>query len=80
MTNSEDFTVLTDEEEQRIGRNWIPVDMSHDPDYAGRSRVQNNLGLIQEWREHPAHAFLTGSGTGLAGATSVCVAVAKQRD
>lgn len=72
--------LLSDEEEERYGRKFIPFDDSHqDPErIAGRLRrssVQLDLGLHQALEWAPAKAAIGGSGTGLSGAANAYVYV-----
>jgi len=64
--------ILSDEEEDRFGRKFIPFDDSHrDPtEYTwvrSRSHVQLGLRLHQEMEWAPAKAVIKGEGTGLSG-------------
>lgn len=52
---------LSDDEEARFGRRFVPVD------YEGRSRVQKRLGLRQGKAWRPAWAKIEGRGKGLSG-------------
>ena len=53
--------ILTEEEEARFGRKFIPFSGT------GKSRVQKELGLHEQDEEAPAWAALKGTGTGLSG-------------
>ena len=70
--------ILSDEEEDRFGRKFIPFDNSHDdPEeitwQRSRSKVQIGLGLHQQLEWAPARAAIGGSGTGLSGAAYVYI-------
>jgi hypothetical protein len=65
--------ILDNEVAERFGRRFIPYDGSHEEGISGRSRVQSNLGLVQQYEEAPAKAIITGSGTGLSGNAWVMV-------
>lgn len=59
--------LLSDEEETRFGRRFIPFAGS------GKSRVQKQLGLREDWEDAPAAAKITGRRTGLSGNAWVVV-------
>lgn len=63
---------LSDAEERRLGRRFIPVTYA---DRLKKSRVQKQLGLreVYEWR--PAKAIIGGGGRGLSGCASARVII-----
>lgn len=66
---------LPDELVEQTGRKWVPV-----AGYSGKSRVQTQFGLHEEYRWFPAHAKITTGGrkaTGLSGMANAFVAVFK---
>lgn len=53
--------LLSEAEEGYFGRKFIPFAGN------GKSRIQKQLGLSEDWEDAPAAARITGRGTGLSG-------------
>jgi hypothetical protein len=58
--------LLSDEEETQFGRRFIPFAGD-----GGKSRIQKQLGLYEDFEDAPAKAIITGKGTGLSGSAWV---------
>lgn len=54
--------LLSDSDTAHLGRRFVPF-----AGQGGKSRIQKQLGLFEDWEEAPAKARIAGRGTGLSG-------------